>query len=251
MTQNPETLTGKIALITGAAQRVGAGIARSLHAQGMDLVLHYRSSAAAAQALQVELEASRRNSVLLHQADLNDCTGFPVLLERVRAFRGRLDLLVNNASSFYPTPIGAATESQWQDLIGSNLKGPFFLTQEAAPLLRAANGCVVNLVDIHAERPLKDHPIYSIAKAGNAMMVKSLARELGPEIRVNGISPGAILWPEENLSEDAKDEILSRTALKRAGSPQDIARTLLFLVRDADYITGQVIAVDGGRTLQQ
>jgi len=251
VTQNPEALTGKFALITGAAQRVGAQIARSLHAQGMDLALHYRRSAAAAQALQAELDAIRSDSVLLLQADLNNCTEFPVLLERVRAFRERLDLLVNNASSFYPTPIDTATEAQWEDLIGSNLKGPFFLTRAAAPLLRAANGCVVNLVDIYAQRPLKEHPIYSIAKAGNAMMVKSLARELGPEIRVNGISPGAILWPEQGLSDDTKDEILARTALKRAGSPEDIARTLLFLVRDAGYITGQIIAVDGGRTLQQ
>ena len=251
MTQNPETLTGKLALITGGAQRVGAQIARSLHAQGMDLVLHYRSSAAAAQSLQAELEASRGDSVLLLQADLNDCAGFSALMERIRAFRGRLDLLVNNASSFYPTPFDKATEAQWEDLIGSNLKGPFFLAREAAPLLRAANGCVINLVDIYAQRPLKEHPIYSIAKAGNAMMVKSLARELGPDIRVNGISPGAILWPEQGMSDDTKHEILSRTALKRAGSPEDIARTLLFLVRDAGYITGQIIAVDGGRTLQQ
>lgn len=251
MKQNPETLGGKLALITGAAQRVGAQIARRLHAQGMDLVLHYRSSATAAQTLQAELEATRTGSVLLLQADLNDCAGFAGLAERVGAFRGRLDVLVNNASSFYPTPMDTATEDHWDDLIGSNLKGPFFLTKAVAPLLRAVGGCVVNLVDIHAQRPLKDHPIYSIAKAGNAMMVRSLARELGPDVRVNGISPGAILWPEQGLSDGAKDEILSRTALKRAGSPQDIARTLLFLVRDAGYITGQIIAVDGGRTLQQ
>jgi pteridine reductase len=251
VTQNQETLTGKLALITGAAHRVGAQIARSLHAQGMDLVLHYRSSATAAQALKAELEASRSNSILLLQADLNQCAGFAALMDRVRAFRQRLDLLVNNASSFYPTPVDEATETQWEDLLGSNLKGPFFLTKEAAPLLRAANGCVINLVDIYAQRPLQDHPIYSIAKAGNAMMVKSLARELGPDVRVNGIAPGAILWPEQGLSDGVKHEILARTALKRSGSPEDIARTLLFLLRDADYITGQIIAVDGGRTLQQ
>ena len=144
-----------------------------------------------------------------------------------------------------------ASETDWDDLIGSNLKAPFFLSQAAAPLLKSAGGCIINLVDIHAERPLKDHPIYSIAKAGNAMLVKSLARELGPEIRVNGVAPGAILWPEQGLPKPQQHEILSRTALKRAGSPDDIARTLLFLVRDADYITGQIIAVDGGRTLQQ
>ncbi len=251
MTQHSEGLAGKVALITGAAQRIGAEIARSLHAQGMDLALHYRSSASAAMDLKKELEGSRPGSVRLLQADLNKCIGFMALIERVRAFRGRLDVLVNNASSFYPTPLGDASEDQWEDLLGSNLKGPFFLTKEAAPLLRSSEGCVINLVDIHAERPLKDHPIYSIAKAGNAMMVKTLARELGPKVRVNGIAPGAILWPQEELSEDAKDEILSRTALKRAGSAEDIARTLLFLVRDADYITGQIVSVDGGRMLQQ
>ena len=160
-------------------------------------------------------------------------------------------MLVNNASSFYPTPLGQVTEAQWHELMGSNLKAPFFLAQCAAPLLRASRGCVVNLVDIHAERPLADHPVYSMAKAGNAMMVKALARELGPEVRVNGIAPGAILWPEQGLSDDAKRETLSRTALERPGSPEDIARTLLFLVRDAEYITGQIIAVDGGRTTQQ
>ncbi|MEA3273919.1 MAG: pteridine reductase [Pseudomonadota bacterium] len=251
MAQNPAPLAGKVALITGAAHRIGAQIARCLHDEGADLVLHYRHASAAAQALKAKLEVSRSDSVLLLQADLHDCSTFPALMEEIHAFRGRLDVLVNNASSFFPTPLDEATERQWEDLIGSNLKGPFFLARQAAPLLRTASGCVINLVDIHAERPLKDHPIYSIAKAGNAMMVKALARELGPEVRVNGIAPGAILWPEQGMSDDARSEILSRTALKRPGSPADIARTLLFLVRDADYITGQIIAVDGGRTLQQ
>jgi pteridine reductase len=244
-------LDGRVALITGAAHRIGAQIARTLHAQGVDVALHYRSSREAAAALQAELEAARGGSVLLLQADLHDYRGFPGLMARIRDFRGRLDVLVNNASSFYPTPFGQASPEQWEDLIGSNLRGPFFLAREAAPLLRERRGCIVNLVDIHAERPLKDHPIYSIAKAGNAMMVKALARELGPEVRVNGIAPGAILWPEQGMSDAAKDEILARTALQRPGSPEDIARTLLFLVRDADYITGQIVAVDGGRTLQQ
>jgi pteridine reductase len=249
--EKPADLTDRVALITGAAHRIGAQIARTLHAEGMDLVLHYRSSEAAARALKDELEAGRADSILLLPADLHDCAAFPALIDRIRAFRGRLDVLVNNASSFYPTPFATVTEAQWEDLIGSNLKGPFFLAHEAAPLLRSAGGCVVNLVDIHAERPLKDHAVYSIAKAGNAMMVKALARELGPEVRVNGIAPGAILWPERGLSDAAKGEILARTALQRAGSPADIARTLRFLVRDADYITGQILAVDGGRTLQQ
>jgi pteridine reductase len=250
-TEDATPLEGRVALITGAAHRIGAQIARTLHAGGTDLALHYRSSEDAALALKTELEKNRPNSVLLLQADLHNCGTFPDLIASIRRFRGRLDILVNNASSFYPTPFDRADQSQWEDLIGSNLKGPFFLAREAAPLLREVHGCMVNLVDIHAQRPLKDHSIYSIAKAGNAMMVRALARELGPEIRVNGIAPGAILWPEQGLSEDAKGEILARTALQRAGTPEDIARTLLFLVRDAPYITGQIIAVDGGRTLQQ
>jgi len=251
VTQNAETRLGKVALVTGAAHRIGAQIARCLHGQGMDIVLHYRGSEVAARTLAAELALSRPDSVLLHRADLNRCHEFPGLIERIRAFRGRLDVLVNNASGFYPTPFDDAGEEQWEDLMGSNLKGPFFLTKAAAPLLRAASGCVVNLVDIHAERPLKDYPIYSIAKAGNAMMVKALARELGPQVRVNGIAPGAVLWPEQTPDEGVKQEILARTALERAGTPMDIARALIFLVRDADYITGQIITVDGGRTLQQ
>jgi len=238
-------------LVTGAAHRIGAQIARCLHGQGMDIVLHYRGSEVAARTLAAELALSRPDSVLLYRADLNRCHEFPGLIERIRAFRGRLDVLVNNASGFYPTPFDDAGEEQWEDLMGSNLKGPFFLTKAAAPLLRAASGCVVNLVDIHAERPLKDYPIYSIAKAGNAMMVKALARALGPQVRVNGIAPGAVLWPEQTPDEGVKQEILARTALERAGTPMDIARALIFLVCDADYITGQIITVDGGRTLQQ
>jgi pteridine reductase len=245
------SLNGKVALITGAAHRIGERIARLLHAEGMDLALHYHRSRAAAEALQQELQSQRQGSVQLVQANLCDIPRLPGLVEEVTGYHGRLDLLVNNASSFYPTPLEEATEAQWDELLGSNLKGPFFLTRAAAPLLRASQGVVVNLVDIHAQRPLKAHPIYSIAKAGNAMLVKTLARELGPEVRVNGISPGAILWPEQGLSDAAKEEILVRTALRRPGTPDDIARTLLFLARDADYITGQIIAVDGGRTLQQ
>ena len=238
-------------MITGAAQRIGAAIARTLHAEGVDLVLHYRSSAGPARDLAAELNGVRVDSIRLVAADLLDVDAPARLLEAVAAFRDRLDILVNNASSFFPTPIGEASEDDWNALMGPNLKAPFFLSQAAAPWLRAAGGCIVNLVDIHAERSLAGHPIYSMAKAGNAMMVKALARELGPEVRVNGVAPGAILWPEQGLSGDAKQEILSRTALRRAGTPEDIARTLLFLVRDADYITGQIIAVDGGRTIQQ
>ncbi len=250
MAENCTPLTGKVALVTGGAHRIGAQTTRTLHRAGMDLVLHYRSSEAQARALAEELERERPDSVLLLQADLADSARFPALIENIQAWRGRLDVLVNNASSFYPTPVGETTETQWDDLMGSNLKAPYFLAQAAAPLLRQAGGVIVNMVDIHAERPLKSYPVYSMAKAANAMMVKALARELGPEIRVNGVAPGSILWPEGGLAEEAKQEILSRTALKRPGNPEDIARTILFLVRDADYITGQVIAVDGGRSAQ-
>ena len=251
MTSPAPSLHGKCALITGAAHRIGATIARLLHGQGMDILIHYRNSADTAQALQAELEQLRPDSVALLQADLNDSASYRPLIESALAFRGRLDLLVNNASSFYPTPFESASESEWDDLIGTNLKAPFFLSQAAAPALRQHQGAIINLIDIHAERPLKRYPIYSIAKAGNAMLVKSLARELGPDIRVNGIAPGAILWPEQGLETEIRQEILERTALKRPGNPEDIARTLLFLLRDAPYITGQIIAVDGGRTLQQ
>jgi len=248
---NQPTLTGKLALITGGAHRIGATVARTLHGAGMDVALHYRASKDQARTLADELEGKRPASVLLLQADLHDPNACVDLISRVRDERGRLDCLVNNASSFYPTPIDQANAEQWDDLIGTNLKAPFFLSKQAAPLLREVSGCIVNLVDIHAERPLKAHPIYSIAKAGNAMMVKALARELGPDVRVNGIAPGAILWPEQGLTDETKQEILTRTALGRPGSPEDIGQALLFLVRDAPYITGQILAVDGGRTLQQ
>lgn len=251
MTQRRNSLAGKVALITGAANRIGARIARGLHAEGMDLVLHFRRSAAAARSLQSDLETARPGSVLPLQADLHHTERFPRLIAQVERWRGRLDLLVNNASTFYPTPLERASEEQWEDLLGINLKAPFFLARHASTLLRASGGVVINLVDIHAERPLEGHPIYSIAKAGNAMMVKALARELGPEVRVTGVAPGAILWPEAGMSEQTKREVLDRTALKRPGSPDDIARTVLFLFRDADYITGQIMVVDGGRTLQQ
>jgi pteridine reductase len=251
VTSIENNLSGRCALITGAAHRIGAAIARLLHAQGMDLLIHYRRSVTPAETLREELEATRADSVRLVQADLHDPESYRTLVEAALGFRQRLDLLVNNASSFYPTPLAEASFEQWDDLIGSNLKAPFFLSRAAASLLRKHQGVIINLIDIHAERPLKNYPIYSVAKAGNAMLVKSLARELGPEIRVNGIAPGAILWPEQGLSDEDRETILERTALKRPGTPEDIAHTLLFLLRDAPYITGQIIAVDGGRTLQQ
>lgn len=240
-----------VVLITGAAHRIGACIARTLHQSGMDIVLHYRNSVDAATALKTELEGERPASVTLLQADLHDASRYPGLIQQVAQWRGRLDCLVNNASSFYPTPVTEVTEVQWDELMGSNLKAPFFLSLAAAPLLRRSGGTIINLVDIHAERPLKHHSIYSMAKAGNTMMVKSLARELGPEIRVNGVAPGAILWPEVGLDQATRQEILARTALGRPGEPDDIARTVRFLALDAGYITGQIIAVDGGRSTQQ
>jgi len=212
-TQQP--LTGKIALITGAAHRIGAQIAHTLHDNGMDLALHYRNSAQAAQTLKQELESIRPASVMLLQADLNHTDSLPGLINDISTHFGRLDLLVNNASSFYPTPIESARIEQWDDLISSNMKAPFFLSQAAAPLLRESKGCIINLLDIHAERPLKNHPIYSIAKAGSAMMVKSLAQDLGPDVRVNGIAPGAILWPEQAITPSEQEAILSRTTTER------------------------------------
>jgi len=243
---HPEEL--KVALITGAAHRIGATTAKLLHHNGMNIVLHYRGSREKAQALQKELNDIRENSVIIIQADLHLTNGLPALIETSVKAWGQLDVLINNASTFYPTPIGKATEEHWDDLIGSNLKAPFFLSQAAAPHLKKTNGCIVNIVDIHAERPLKTFPIYSMAKAGLVMMTKSLAGELGPDIRVNAIAPGAILWPE-NLDEVAKQRIVSRTFLKRQGEPNDIAKTILYLIKDANYVTGQIIAVDGGRSL--
>ncbi|MCW8945092.1 MAG: pteridine reductase [Sedimenticola sp.] len=240
-----------VALITGAAQRIGAEIARTLHQSGMDIAVHYRGSATAAESLKEELEASRADSVLLIQSDLNDTEKLNQIIQQIEQWRGRLDLLVNNASAFYPTPMDQLDTRQWDELMGSNLKAPFFLAAAAAPLLKQQHGAIINLVDIHADRPLAEHSIYCMAKAGNAMMIKSLARELGPEIRVNGVAPGAILWPDQALSEKAKADILARTQLGTLGTPTDIARTVRFLAFDAPYITGQIIAVDGGRSVQQ
>ncbi len=246
MPDNP--LEGKVALITGGAHRLGAAIARGFHAQGMRLVIHYLSSEARARALQQELHAARPDSVMLVRGDLNHSEKLlkNLVFETVESF-GRLDVLVNNAARFYPTPVGEASEEQWNDIVGTNLKAPFFLSQIAAPHLRKTGGCILNIADIYGDRPLGKHPIYSIAKAGLIMLTKTLARELGPEVRVNAIAPGAILWPETGLDDMSKQRVVSRTPLKRSGDPEDIARTALFLVRDAGFITGQVLGVDGGR----
>jgi pteridine reductase len=249
MTNDSTDIAGKVALVTGAAHRIGATIARALHAQGMNVVLHYRSSAHEAGELAQQLNRMRAQSAALIQADLQDSAVLPAVISQARSSWGRLDALVNNASSFFPTPLGSITLEHWDTLIDSNLKAPLFLCQAAAPHLTEHNGCIVNIADIHAERPLKGYCVYSIAKAGLVMLTKSLARELGPRVRVNAVAPGAILWPERGLDASGKQEIIARTALKRQGAPEDIARAVLFLLRDGTYISGHILAVDGGRSL--
>ncbi len=239
----------KNVLITGAAKRIGASCARMLHQDGCNLYLHYRSSKQEVYGLNQELNKIRPGSAKIIQADLLKMDEMSALVEEVKATWGRLDVLVNNASAFYPQQVANVTEQEWDSLLGSNLKAPFFLSQKFAKLLALNNGCIVNIIDIHAERGLKGYPVYSIAKAGLAAMTIVLAKELGPEIRVNGVSPGAVLWPETEISEQEKIEILQRVALKRTGDPDDIAKAVKFLVVNAGYITGQVITVDGGRTL--
>ncbi len=249
MSKNSSSLSGKVALITGAARRVGATIAHTLHREGMNLALHYHASHQEARALQSELNEVREESVVLIQADLLQTTKLAAIVKEAASRWKRLDVVINNASTFYPTPIGGVTEAQWDDLLGTNLKAPFFLSQAAARHLKQQHGCIINIVDIHGERPLKEHPVYCTAKAGLVMLSKALARDLGPEVRVNAIAPGAILWPEKGIDDVTKKRILSRTTLKRQGKPEDVARAVLFLIRDANYISGQTIAVDGGRTL--
>lgn len=243
-----------VILITGAARRVGAEIARTLHAAGARLVLHYRNSATEAEALAAELNATRPDSVLCASADLCETAQMPPLVAVAIEKFGRLDALVNNASSFYATPIGGITEAAWQDLIGSNLKGPLFLAQAAAPHLRQARGAIVNITDIHAEFPLKNYPLYCAAKAGLLGLTRALALELAPEVRVNAVAPGPIAWPEGAAAADfdmvARSAIIGRTLLRHEGSPADIARSVRFLLLDAPYVTGQVINVDGGRSIR-
>ncbi len=242
-------LDGQWALITGAGKRIGACVARSLHEAGANVALHYRGSAAEAQAVAAELNTRRADSAITVQADLLDVDSLPALIDKVLAQGNRLDILVNNASSFYPTPVGEITPEQFDDLIGTNLKAPLFLSQAATPALRSAQGCIVNIIDIHATRPLRHHTVYGPAKAGLAMLTRSLARDLAPDIRVNGVSPGAIIWPESGMPEQAKASILKQIPLQRIGEARDIADCILYLVRDANYVTGQIIAVDGGRSI--
>ncbi len=242
-------LTGKVALVTGGGRRVGAGIVRHLHGRGMNVALHYRHSLGQAEVLAAELNAVRPDSVYLLHGDLLDLDLLDEMIQQVLARSGRLDALINNASSFFPSPVGRVNEAQWDDLMGTNLRAPFFLAQAAAPHLAACDGCIVNIADIHGFRPLKGYPVYSMAKAGLIMLTHSLARELGPSVRVNAVAPGAILWPEDGLDEVTRQRVVARTALKRRGSPEDIARTVGFLVAEATYVTGEVINVDGGRLL--
>ena len=241
-------MEGRIVLITGGAKRVGAAICRRLHAAGARLMIHYRKSAGEARLLQAELNHVRAESVALIQADLLDLNKLPAIVDRTVQTFGRLDALVNNASSFFPTPIGEITAQAWDDLIGTNLRAPLFLAQAAAPALRKSQGAIVNIVDIHAERPLKNFVVYSVAKAGLVAVTRSLARELAPEVRVNAIAPGPILWPDDSsFDELSRQRIVSHTPLKREGNPDDIAKAVYYLIAEATYVTGDTISVDGGR----
>ena len=246
---SPSSLENKVALVTGSARRIGRSIVRRLHEAGATVAIHYRGSDSEAAALATELNASRPDSAAVFCGDLTRLTDIETLVSDVGNWRGRLDLLVNNASTFYPTPIGTVSEQNWDDLVGTNLKAPLFLSQAAVPMLREHGGVIINIVDIHAERPLKDHSVYGPAKAGLAMLTRSLAKDLAPEIRVNGVSPGAILWPEDGMNEATKNAILEQVPLGTPGSPEDIAGAVLFLARDAGYVTGQILAVDGGRSI--
>ncbi len=241
--------SAKVALVTGAAKRLGAEIVRSLHRAGYNVVLHYRASEAEAQHVAGELNALRAESVFILQADLMDLSQVRNLAALVVQQWGRLDLLVNNASLFYPTPWGQVGENDWNCLMDSNLKAPFFLAQYLSADLIRYKGCIINLVDIHAEKGLLDYSVYSIAKAGLVAMTHCLAKEFAPEVRVNAVAPGAILWPEHEVSLDRQADILRKVALQRCGTPEDIAKAVLFLAEEAGYMTGQVLSVDGGRTL--
>lgn len=246
---NANSTTAKTALVTGGSKRIGATTVRLLHEAGYNLVIHCRLSRQAADGMAEELNNKRNDSARVIQGDLNDETIYNNLIEQAFKCWNRLDVLINNASSFYPTPVGSITMDDWHNLVNSNMKAPLFLAQAAAPYLKQTQGNIINMLDVHAQRPMKEHPVYCAAKAGLAMLTMSLAKELGPDIRVNAVAPGAILWPDNEMPEHTKKLILERTSLKKAGDPIDIAKTILFLVRDAHYITGQIIAVDGGRTI--
>ena len=246
---NGESLEGRWALVTGAARRIGAAIAEALHQAGAGVIIHYFNSAESADALADRLNGERAGSALTVQCDLRETSELDRMLTEVVTRSGRLDVLINNASSFYPTPPGSISAEQWHDLIGTNLKAPLFLSQAALPHLRKTHGTIVNIVDVHWQRPLRNHAVYGAAKSGLAMLTRSLAKDLGPDIRVNGVAPGAILWPEAGLSERTRESIIQQIPLKRAGEPRDVAAAVLFLVRDAPYVNGQILAVDGGRSV--
>lgn len=245
----PLPLAGRVALITGGGRRLGAEIARKLHAEGARVLIHYHRSRAQAEALAQQFNTARADSAAVYGADLLDLQALPAIVHAAINGFGRLDVLVNNASSFYPTPLGEITSAAFDDLVGTNLRAPLFLAQAAAPELRHREGLVLNIIDIHGTRPLKRHPVYCAAKAGLSMLTQSLAREMAPHVRVNGISPGPVMWPEASMDSDLQSRILDRTALKRMGSPTDVARAALFFVKDAPYVTGQILAVDGGRSV--
>ena len=244
-------MQGKVVLVTGGAKRVGAAICRRLHAAGALLAVHFRSSEQEALELQKQLNKLRPKSAAVFQADLLEQKDLPHLVHKVIKKFGRLDALVNNASSFYATPLADIDERQWHDLLGTNLRAPLFLAQAAAAELRRQHGCIVNIVDIHAERPMHGHLLYSVAKAGLVALTRGLAQEMAPQVRVNAVAPGVIIWPEGEAWKDQEQrrKIVAHTLLKREGEPDDIARTVAFLIQDAPYITGQIIAVDGGRSV--
>ena len=241
----------KVVLVTGGAKRIGAAICRRLHTAGAMVAIHYRNSGQEARALENELNASRQHSAAAFSADLIDLNVLPELVRQVIKKFGRLDALVNNASSFYATPLAGIDEQQWHDLLGSNLRAPLFLAQATADELRRRQGCIINIADIHADRPMRGYLLYSVAKAGLVALTRALAQELAPQVRVNAVAPGAIIWPESGIwqNESQRREIIAHSLLERAGEPDDIARTVTFLIQDAPYITGQIIAVDGGRSV--
>jgi pteridine reductase len=239
----------RYALITGAAQRIGACIAETLHLRGCDVFLHYHSSGGSVEELANKLNAMRPQSAITVQADLGKTEEINRLAGQVQAHTGQLDLLVNNASRFFPTTVGTTTMAQWDELMDSNLRGPYFLTQALLPQLATAGGSVLNLLDVHAVRPMSGHAVYCMAKAGLQMMTLAMAKDLGPQIRVNGVAPGAILWPEQDSTSEDQQKILNKTVMGRAGKPEDIASAVAYLGLDAPYVTGQVLAVDGGRSL--
>ncbi len=244
------SLDSKVALITGGARRIGAAIARTLHAEGMNLIIHYRNSGDNAKVLADELNQHRSGSVALAKADLEKTEDCSRLAQQAIDAFGRIHALINNASAFFPTPLGEISQKHWETLLGVNLKAPFFLSQACAEALTSTQGAIINLTDIYAKRPLPKHSVYSVSKAGLVALTHSLAQELGPDVRVNAIAPGAILWPESGDTQENQEEIIRRTPLGRLGDPGDIAGTVLFLLRDAPFITGQVINVDGGRSVR-